>query len=168
MRIRYGVGDLPLIGYSDSSFFDDLVDRRSTIAYAIRVAGGAVAWMSKKAPKVALSTTEVEYMALSQSAKQLIWTARTMEELGLAWTQLANLQGDNQGSIALAKNPEFHARTKHIDTLHHFIQEQVEKKVVQLTYCPTTQMLADGLTKLLGRQALMAKFEGLGLARDLM
>ena len=85
MQIRYGGPgkDLPLVGYSDSSFSDDLVDRRSTMAYAIRIAGGAIAWMSKKAPTVALSTTEAEYMALSQSAKQLIWTARTMEELGL-------------------------------------------------------------------------------------
>ena len=52
----------------------------------------------------------------------------------------------------MAKNPEFHSRTKHIDTVHHFVREQVAKNVVILTFVPTKRMLADGLTKLLGRQ----------------
>uniref|UniRef100_A0AAV1V9K6 Copia protein n=1 Tax=Peronospora matthiolae TaxID=2874970 RepID=A0AAV1V9K6_9STRA len=54
---------------------------------------------------------------------------------------------DNQGSIALAKNPEFHKRTKHIDIRYHFVREKVESGEVVLEYCPTQDMLADMMTK---------------------
>lgn len=66
---KSGEGNPELTGYTDSSYADDLVDRRSTTAYLILLNGGAVAWASKKAQRVALSSTESEYMALSQSAK---------------------------------------------------------------------------------------------------
>ncbi|KAL8012295.1 hypothetical protein Plhal710r2_c045g0146791 [Plasmopara halstedii] len=54
---------------------------------------------------------------------------------------------DNQGSIALAKNPEFHKRTKHIDIRYHFVREKVEDGQVALEYISTSNMLADILTK---------------------
>uniref|UniRef100_A0AAV1TL57 Copia protein n=1 Tax=Peronospora matthiolae TaxID=2874970 RepID=A0AAV1TL57_9STRA len=54
---------------------------------------------------------------------------------------------DNQGSIALAKNPEFHKRTKHIDIRYHFVREKVESGEVVLEYCPTQDMLVDMMTK---------------------
>ena len=58
---------------------------------------------------------------------------------------------DNQGAIALAHNPEYHARTKHIDVQYHFVRECVEMGKVKLVYCPTEEMVADALTKPLGR-----------------
>lgn len=59
------------------------------------------------------------------------------------------LKGDNQGSIALAHNPVFHSRTKHIDIQHHYIRDEVASKKIELSYVPTDQMIADGLTKAL-------------------
>ena len=59
------------------------------------------------------------------------------------------LKGDNQGSIALAHNPVFHSRTKHIDIQHHYIRDEVAAKRIELSYVPTEQMIADGLTKAL-------------------
>ena len=56
---------------------------------------------------------------------------------------------DNQGSMHLSKNPEYHARTKHIDIQHHFIQETIEKKQIKLIYCPTQEMVAGVLMKAL-------------------
>ena len=57
------------------------------------------------------------------------------------------IYGDNQSLLNLAENPEFHQRTKHIDVKHHFIREHVEKGTIELHYIPTTEMVADGLTK---------------------
>ena len=54
---------------------------------------------------------------------------------------------DNQSSIAIAKNPQFHGRAKHIDIKHHFIRDQVSIGSIELQYCPTNEMLADVLTK---------------------
>ena len=58
---------------------------------------------------------------------------------------------DNQGCIALARNPVFHSRTKHIDIKFHFLREKIEEGVMKLEYKPTNEMIADGLTKALGR-----------------
>ena len=60
---------------------------------------------------------------------------------------LIPLKGDNQGSIALRYNPVFHARTKHIDIQHHYIRDEVAAKRIELSYVPTEEMIADGLTK---------------------
>lgn len=57
------------------------------------------------------------------------------------------MKGDNQGSIALAHNPVFHARTKHIDIQHHCIRDEVAEGRIELTYVLTDKMVADGLTK---------------------
>jgi hypothetical protein len=65
------------------------------------------------------------------------------------------LKCDNQGAIALAKNPDGHSRTKHIDLRHHdsdFIRDAIEDKIIWLEYIPTAEMTADSLTKALGRQ----------------
>jgi hypothetical protein len=58
-----------------------------------------------------------------------------------------HIYGDNQSSLALAENPEFHQRTKHIDIKYHFIRQQVEKGTIHLSYIPTADMVADGMTK---------------------
>lgn len=58
-----------------------------------------------------------------------------------------SLKGENQESLALAHNPVFHTRTKHIDIQHHYIRNEVAAKRIELTYVPTAEMIADGLTK---------------------
>ena len=54
---------------------------------------------------------------------------------------------DNQSSIAMAKNPQFHGRAKHIDIKNHFVREHVSDGLIELMYCPTNEMVADILTK---------------------
>ena len=74
------------------------------------------------------------------------------------------IYGDNQGAIALARNPQFHARTKHIDTQHHFVREKQHSGEVDLQYIPTDQQVADGLTKALPRDKFEVFRSALGLA----
>lgn len=73
----------------------------------------------------------------------------TKEGKGPAAPIVIPLKGDNQGSIALAHNPVFHSRTKHIDIQQHYIRDEVASKRIELSYVPTGQMIADGLTKAL-------------------
>ena len=54
---------------------------------------------------------------------------------------------DNQSTIAMTKNPQFHGRPKHIDIKFHFIREQVIAKTVELKYCRSSDMIADIMTK---------------------
>ena len=65
-----------------------------------------------------------------------------------------SLNVDNQGAIALAKNPVHHQRSKHIDIKYHFIRSQVEDGSVQLMYVPTSNNVADIFTKALPKQKL--------------
>lgn len=64
------------------------------------------------------------------------------------------IYGDNQGAIALAKNPQFHAHTKDIDIQHHFVHEKQAEGQVSLQYIPTEKQVADGLTKALPKGSL--------------
>ena len=121
-------------------------------------------WSSKKQPTVALSTTEAEYMALTQAAKEGIWIKRLLSELGFnSPNDPIVINSDNQGSSALAKNPIQHARTKHIDIRHHFIHKMVENKEVEIVYCGTDDMVADILTKGLSREKHNRFVEGMGI-----
>lgn len=74
---------------------------------------------------------------------------------------------DNQGAIALAKNPSDHSRTKHIDIQQHFVREKVAKEVIQLKYIPTGDMVTNGLTKPLARDPFVRFRDALGLKRVL-
>ena len=120
---------------------------------------GAIAWKSRRQPTVALSTMESEYMALTDATKELKWVRTLLAELGYS-----NLNGksnndeptklfsDNQGAIALAKNPVSHSRAKHIDIRHHFVREAIQDRIIWVQYIPTAEMTADSLTKALGRE----------------
>ncbi len=75
-----------------------------------------------------------------------------MADVGLVQVGATTIRCDNQGCIALAKNPTHHSRTKHIDIQHHFIREKLESGEIGLKYCPTQDMVADVLTKALAKE----------------
>ncbi len=84
----------------------------------------------------------------TQSIRENLDIARGGEETNVG-EMIIPLKGDNQGSIALAHNPVFHSRTKHIDIQHHYIRDEVASRRIELSYVPTEEMIADGLTKAL-------------------
>jgi hypothetical protein len=140
-----------LVGYSDADWGSNLDDRRSVTGFVFLL-NGPISWQSKKQPTVALSSTEAEYMALSQATKEAMWLRSLLGELGYAQGHPTRLLGDNQGSLALSSNPVQHSRSKHIDIRHHFIREAIEDEKIMLEYCNTRDMIADILTKPLTRQ----------------
>jgi Reverse transcriptase (RNA-dependent DNA polymerase)/gag-polypeptide of LTR copia-type/Integrase core domain len=153
MGITYdGSHGLELEAYCDADYAAS-EGRKSIMAFLFKLAGAAVSWMSKLEPTVAISSTESEYMALLQAVKESIWIQRFLKELGRysAVKNANRIMEDNQGAIALAHNPEYHARTKHIDVQYHFVRECIEMGKVELVYCPTEEMVADALTKPLAR-----------------
>jgi hypothetical protein len=103
---------------------------------------------------VALPTCEAEYNGQANATKEVIWLKRLLnkvrQELGLQ-AQATVIYCDNQGAIALAKNSQFYAQTKHINIQYHFVQEKVNKRLVQLKYIETNEQVADGLTKALNK-----------------
>jgi hypothetical protein len=140
-----------LTGYCDSDWAADRDDRISVTGYAFLLCGGAISWQSKKQKTPALSTVEAEYMAAASAAKEAIWWRTQLQGLGYDTTSATMLYSDSKGSIALAKNPEHHANTKHIALRYHFIRHHVAERSIHLEYINTTAMAADILTKALSR-----------------
>ncbi|KAH9742736.1 hypothetical protein KPL70_003051 [Citrus sinensis] len=103
-----------VIGYVNSYYTGDLDKRRSTTGYVFTFAGGPISWKSTLQSTVAMSTTEAEYMAITEVVKEAIWLQGLLENLGLAQEHI-NVYRDSQSAIHITKNQVYHARTKHID-----------------------------------------------------
>jgi len=88
--------------------------------------GGAITWKSKKQNCVALSTAEAEYIALSATAQECIWLRQLLSDLGKRPTHATTLYEDNQSTIAMTRNPQYHGRAKHVDIKCHYIRDQVQ------------------------------------------
>ena len=90
-------------------------------------------------------------MALTRAAQEAIWLHQLLEQLGFSQDSATQLRDNNQGSIALAKNPGDHPHSKHIQLQYYFIHFAIDEGTIELDYIPTSQMPADGLTKSLVR-----------------
>lgn len=95
---------------------------------------------------VALSTTEAEYIALTEAIKKAIWLKGLVSELGLKQSAVT-VNCDSSSAIQLSKNPKYHERTKHVDVRLHFIRDEISKGVVNVIKIPTEVNPADMLTK---------------------
>ncbi|KAA0058430.1 putative mitochondrial protein [Cucumis melo var. makuwa] len=115
--------EFKLEGYYDSDWAGDTNDRKSTSGYVFFIGNTAFTWSSKKQPIVTLST-----FGISQDDPTVIHV-------------------DNKSTIALAKNPVFHDRSKHIDTRFHFIRDCISRKEVQVEYVKAEDQIADIFTK---------------------
>ncbi|KAM1471212.1 hypothetical protein ACFXTN_038164 [Malus domestica] len=96
---------------------------------------------------VSLSTTEVEYRAAAMAAQENAWLVQLMSDLHQPVDYPVPLYCDNQSAIRLAKNPVFHARTKHVEVHYHFIREKVLQKEIEMRQINTDEQVADLFTK---------------------
>lgn len=90
-------------------------------------------------------------MALSQAASEAVWLRRLLADLGFPQKSATVIYADNQSAMALARNPRFHNRSKHIDVHYHYIRECIDVGHVVLEHVGTGEMIADMLTKGLAR-----------------
>jgi len=93
--------------------------------FIFEIAGSTVTWSSKKQSTVATSSAEAEYMASANATKEAVWLKTLLKEMDFPQISATIIFADNQGCIALTRNPVNHSRAKHIDIRHHFIREHV-------------------------------------------
>lgn len=141
-----------LSGASDADWAGNLDDRKSMSGYVFKVQGGsgAISWRSQKQPTVALSSTEAEYVALAIASQEAIFLRQLLGELGFEQSLPTFIGEDNQSCISITNRTD-HKRTKHVDIKYCFLRDFVAKKFISVNYIPSEQMVADVLTKHLGR-----------------
>ncbi|KNZ53452.1 uncharacterized protein VP01_3234g3 [Puccinia sorghi] len=93
-----------------------------------------------------------EYRALFKGTQESVWIKFLLQSLNLKITSKFNIYVDNQSAIALAINPLFQQRTKHIDIIYHWLREVYDSGLIHISYIPTHQMKANVCTKALGRR----------------
>jgi hypothetical protein len=136
----------PLHGYTDSDFAGNTDNRRSTSAYLFILGGAAVSWSSRLQRTVAGSTTEAEFMSMSEAIKEALWIQKLVSILGMQFPPM-HILADSQGAIAVAQNDSVSPKTKHIAVHYLFCREHVQRGEVTLHYINTQLMAADCLTK---------------------
>lgn len=132
--------------YVDADFANDACDRKSITGYGIKIFNNFVFWKSKKQATVSLSSSEAEYIALSDCTAECIFVAQLLSELLNVNVFPVNIYEDNQSCIKMSNTLET-KRTKHIDVKHHFIRECIGENKIQLFYISTTEQIADIFTK---------------------
>ena len=147
----YG-GEDAEINNTDLNFFCDAdwgngSDRKSISGYVTTIAGGAIAWSSKKQQTVALSTAEAEYIAATHITKQVLWHRSLYTELKFSLPTTSTIFTDNQAAIAISHHPEFHACMKHINIAYHFLCDLILAGIINTVYVNTHDNLADIFTK---------------------
>lgn len=144
--LRFEKGNAELEGFADADWASNTLDRKSYTDFVFKLSNSAISWESPKQETVALSSTEAEYMALSEASKEAIYLRNLLFEL-TGKLNCILLYNDNQSAQKLAENPIYHKWSKHIDVRHHFVREAVSNKFIKISYLPTAEQPADLLTK---------------------
>ena len=149
--------------YVDADWAGDCVDRKSNSGYALYLGGALVNWSCRKQQSVSLSSTEAEYVALSEACQEVIVLRRLLSSIGKPAENATMIYEDNQSAIKLVNADRVTRRSKHIETRHHYVRELQQKQEISVQYCPTEHMIADILTKPLGPHKIRDFRTGLGL-----
>lgn len=138
--------DIMLEGYFDAAYADNQ-DQRSTGCYVFMYYSSPISWSTKVQQVIALYNCGAEYMACTESAREVLWLCHLLSEVAEIEQGPTGIFGVNNGSNAIAKNPEFHLCTKHIEIWERFINAFVELGNIEIIHIPTDKMLANGMTK---------------------
>ena len=149
--------------FCDADWAGDKETRRSTSGYCCSLGSGVVSWLSKKQPTVALSTTEAEYRVATQATCEATWFEILLKDVGVKIERPLVIYCDNISAILLAKNPIFHARTKHIEVHYHFVREKIVEGLIDLRHIKTEDQVADIFTKPLPKEKFFKFRRKLGL-----
>jgi hypothetical protein len=133
------------------------------MGYCFSVSSGVVSWSSRRQATVAGSSTEAEYIAVSEASCEAVWLCSLLHKLELLPDGPTTLFCDNNGAIALSFDQAFHAHVKHVDVRYHFIREQVEAKQITVRRVPSAENVSDIFTKPLTRPLFEKHRAHLGL-----
>ena len=154
-----------LILYADAAYMN-ICKFKSTTRYLAIISNESVIWISCKQSITVQSTTESEYIALVNAAKQAIWLCHLLYAIWKAEVygkKMTTIYGDNKDSLDLTVNLVFHSCIKHIQVQYHAIQDYIEREEIRIQYVQTDDMLANSLMKPLDQVKFEWMIKELGL-----
>lgn len=138
-----------IVGFTDADHAGDPDDRTSTSGCVFICHGGSFSWFSRKQGCTSLSTTEAEFVAGGEAAKEATWIRAFLKEIGKRNLEAIPLFCDNQGAIRVANNPELHRRMKHVELRFRFVQQAQKTGVIDACFVDSRNQVADIFTKAL-------------------
>eukprot|EP00253_Pinus_taeda_P007816 PITA_07816 len=162
--IHYAAGTaLNLLGFTNSDWAGNNIDRKSTSGYSLSLGYGPICWSSKKQVAIALSSAEAEYRGLVNITIQALWLHHLLIDLGIQFHQPTVIWCDNQSTLKFCRNPVPRQRTKHIEIHMHYIRDLVPDRVIDLQFCPSVEYTVDIFTKTFTEQKFHSLCNGLGV-----
>src|SRR5258708_23907463 len=152
-----------LVSFSDSDWAGDPNTQRLVSGYAFLFCRAVIACSAKKQMTITLSSTKVEYMAMTHSGKEAVFLNHLFSDLEIPFKFPISLLVNNQSAITLVENPIFHARSKHIEVRHHWMHEKTRDGTIQLEYVPMADQVVDIFTKPLNSEKFWKFHDALGL-----
>ena len=140
-------GILNLKMYCDSDFAGDKETRISISGYIMYLCGVPISWRSKAMRQVTLSSSEAEYVSLSEAAKEVKFVVQLIESMGIKIQKPIEVRVDNLGAIFMANNISTSPRTKHVDVRYRFVNELIEDGLIKVKFVQTDLNQSDGFTK---------------------
>ena len=124
---------------SDSDFANDKDTMCSVYGYIIYFCGVPVVWNSKSMKNVVLSTTEAEYVAVSEVVKEIKFLYLMLRSMEIKVPLPIKVQVDNVGAIWLANNSSVSERTKHVDWRAHFVRDMIKDEVIEINFVKSAE-----------------------------
>jgi hypothetical protein len=149
---------------ADASFASS-PERRSYEGFTFKLYGGLIDWAARKQATVSTSTTEAELLALLHAGKACIWWVNLFNKLKFDYDHTVKIFNDNKQTIRLltSEQPKISTKLLHVDVAQLWLRQSVQLGHLNVSYLPTNQMTADGLTKSLPPQKHRAFVKMLGL-----
>ena len=136
-----------LVALSDSDFANDKETRISVYGYIVYFCGVPIAWKSKSMKSVVLSTTEAEYVVVSEGVKEIKYLYQLLRSMEIKVPLPIKIRVDNVGAFWLANNSGVSERTKHVDIRAHFVRSYVMDEVVTIDFVKSPENTSDIMTK---------------------
>lgn len=168
LHITFGAqhySDTNISGYADSNLGGTLHDRRSVMGHIFFFGGGPIYWKSARQSVIATSSAEAEYRALTPAVQFSLWLQRLLLSLNFSPPRPFPIYEDNLPTKKFAENMEHLSRMRHIDLHQEAARDHVKKGDIKLITCPSTDNLADILTKATSLGKLSSLRDNIGLCR---
>ena len=133
--------------YCDSDYAGDKDTRLSVTGYVLYMCGAPVIWRSKSQRSVTLSSSEAEYVAMSEAVKEIRFIYQLLKSMDIEVELPIKVRIDNIGAIFMAENVTTNNRTKHVDVRYKYVREFIEDDFIKVIFVKSAENCADIFTK---------------------